>query len=197
MTRLAQAALALGAAFALSGCLTISTGGSLPGGGRAEIRVPVTVPITPGTGGPRGSLPQGGRGGGSGCAVDSQLGLAAMRAINAERRSAGLAPLRGNSALQAAARAHSCDMAREGFMAHQGSDGSNPHGRARRAGGQCRGIAENVARGQQTGASVVRAWMGSGGHRRNMLGASYTDGAVAAARGRDGRVYWTAMMGRC
>ncbi|MDO5656890.1 MAG: CAP domain-containing protein [Paracoccus sp. (in: a-proteobacteria)] len=131
------------------------------------------------------------------CALDADLGLAAIQGINAQRRAAGMQGLHGSRALQAAARNHVCDMARSGRMSHQGSDGSTLGQRVRQAGARCSMMAENVAMGQRSGAEVVRAWQASAGHRANNMNRGFTQGAVAAARGADGRVYWVAVMGKC
>ena len=50
--------------------------------------------------------------------------------------------------------------------------------------------AENIAAGQSTMTSVMRTWMNSPGHRNNILG-NWTRFGVAAARGRNGQIYWT------
>ncbi|WOI56269.1 CAP domain-containing protein [Palleronia sp. LCG004] len=87
--------------------------------------------------------------------------------VNAYRRQAGLSPIARSSRLDAAARRHASDMARRGFFAHHGSDGSTHTLRIRAQG--CGGGAENIAEGPYDARSVMSAWMGSAGHRRNIL----------------------------
>lgn len=89
--------------------------------------------------------------------------------MNAQRQQNGLPPLTYNRRLGQAAAGHACDMQRNGFFAHQGSDGSTAHRRIQRAGVRACQSAENLAYGYATGARVVQEWMISPGHRRNML----------------------------
>ena len=56
--------------------------------------------------------------------------LEVIRLVNQERVSAGLHPLRRNSSLTDAARAHNRDMIDNDFFDHTGSDGSTPPERA-------------------------------------------------------------------
>jgi uncharacterized protein YkwD len=81
----------------------------------------------------------------------------------------GLGPLSVSPVLEAAAEAHGHDMAKKGFFAHKGSDGSSAGKRAKRQGYRFCLIAENIAKGQRTSAEVMRSWVKSKGHRTNML----------------------------
>tara|TARA_R100000789_G_scaffold80847_5_gene76150 strand:+ start:12164 stop:12580 length:417 start_codon:yes stop_codon:yes gene_type:complete len=112
--------------------------------------------------------------------------------LNGLRAEAGLAPLSASSALEKAARRHARDMARRGFFAHSGSDGSDVMDRARRAGYRPCQIAENIAKGQRSVEEVVADWMTSPGHRRNMLNDGVRD--YGMVRG-DGNV-WVLVLGR-
>ena len=71
--------------------------------------------------------------------------------------------------LQAAAQYHADDMARTGNFSHTGSGGSNLRSRVRSAGYNGCFWAENLAFGQPNIETVMSQWMGSPGHRRNML----------------------------
>ena len=55
---------------------------------------------------------------------------------------------------------------------------------------------ENVAYGYPTGRAVVRAWMRSEGHRRNILNPRFRLLGMAAARDDDGTVYSAQVFGR-
>jgi uncharacterized protein YkwD len=90
------------------------------------------------------------------------------RLMNAERRGRGLPPLAFSDRLEAAARRQACDMALNGVRSHNGSDGSTFARRYRAAGG-CGAGGENIAWGQRSPASAVSMWMGSSGHRANIL----------------------------
>jgi uncharacterized protein YkwD len=110
--------------------------------------------------------------------------------VNAERRRNGLAPTAWHPQVAAAALAHSSDMAARGVMSHTGSDGSNTGDRLRRAGFEWTAWGENVAAGFTDAAAVFNAWMGSSGHRRQILG-NFTYVGVAAVAATDGTPYWT------
>lgn len=97
--------------------------------------------------------------------------------INVERANAGVTPLSLDIRLQAAARWMSDDMANEDDIPadHTGSDGSTLGVRIFREGYiiAAPGAAETIAGGFPTPDSVVAAWMGSAGHRANILNAGY------------------------
>lgn len=101
--------------------------------------------------------------------VSAQADPGALAAINAERAAHGRSALVYDARLEAAARAHGQDMAAHGFFSHTGSDGSDIATRLRRAGyAFCFG-AENIAAGQRSLEAVMASWMGSRGHRQNIL----------------------------
>lgn len=135
--------------------------------------VPVPVPIP---------LPSGGGGGGP--TAVTTLDSTGSADVNAYRREAGLAPLRRAPRLDAVARGHAADMARNGFFGHTGSNGSSNGARIRAAGFQPCGAAENIAEGPFTVPGVLASWMGSAGHRRNMLNPRYTDYGLAEVGGK-------------
>ena len=89
--------------------------------------------------------------------------------VNAERSARGLAPLRRDGRLRAAARRHAEDMGVRGFFNHHGSDGGDHGTRIAAAGYQACLSGENIAWGQRSALEVVRGWMGSPGHRRIIL----------------------------
>lgn len=58
-------------------------------------------------------------------------------------------------------------------------------------------VGENIAVGQKDEESVMRAWLSSPGHRRNIKSGSYTHLGVGAAMPVDSdRIYWCACFGR-
>ncbi len=114
--------------------------------------------------------------------------LAAVRqgvltAVNWERGRRGLALLRPDGVLDRIAQGHAGDMARGRFMDHRGSDGSTLAMRADRVGYDYRRIAENVATGQSSVEQVMESWMGSPGHRSNILAQGMTDLGVGFTQG--------------
>lgn len=114
-----------------------------------------------------------------------------LNLTNAERTSRGLAPLVHNSLLGAAADAHSRDQAARGQLTHTGSDGSNPGQRISRAGYVWRTWAENAAAGYGSAGAVMAGWMGSSGHRANILNPNMTEVGLGIAYTSSGYPYWT------
>ena len=99
---------------------------------------------------------------------------AVLAATNAERRKAGCAALTTTSKLTGVAQAHATDMAVQNYFSHTSQDGRSFGTRIRSTGLSFRTAGENIARGQRTPAEVVRAWMNSAGHRRNLLNCAFT-----------------------
>jgi uncharacterized protein YkwD len=98
---------------------------------------------------------------------------AVLNMTNTAREGAGCAPLRIDSRLQAAARAHAVDMVDRHYFSHLSPDGEDPSARAEAAGFPS-GAGENIAMGYPTASAVMAGWMASTGHRANILNCSYT-----------------------
>jgi uncharacterized protein YkwD len=114
---------------------------------------------------------------------------------NAERARHGLRPLTVDARLARAAQAHSVDMVRRAFFAHENPDGKQVWDRAVAAGYPYRKVAENIAAGQRTAREVVLGWMNSPGHRANILDGQLTQIGVGCAEGGTYGVYWTQVFG--
>ncbi len=112
---------------------------------------------------------------------------------NQERANAGCPALTMDTKLGTAAQGHSDDMAANNFMSHTGSDGSSPWDRIRATGYSYSSAAENVAAGYSSPESVVNAWMGSSGHRVNILNCNLTEIGVGYAYSSSTSYghYWT------
>ena len=104
----------------------------------------------------------------------SQQRSAVIAATNAERRRAGCGALTASAQLTSAAQGHATDMARNNYFSHTSRDGRDFGDRLRATGLSFRTGGENIARGQRTATEVVRAWMNSSGHRRNILNCAFT-----------------------
>jgi uncharacterized protein YkwD len=89
--------------------------------------------------------------------------------LNDTRADGGVIALSHSSELGAAAVLHAQDMETFGYLSHTSRDGSTPGDRALAAGYNYSYISENIARGFQTEAGVLDGWMGSPGHRDNIL----------------------------
>lgn len=149
-----------------------------------------------------------------------RLGRQIHTLINQEREKTGLRPLAWDNALQRIARNHSRNMATERFFSHYDSEGRDFSDRYRQAGytcaiplgGRTTGLGgENIAQNNlyrgyvrrqgkttyfwnteaQLAAEVVRQWMGSSGHRRNILTGSFRREGIGVAIAKDGKVFIT------
>ena len=112
---------------------------------------------------------------------------AVLASVNAARAKAGCGPLRLNGKLTAAAKSHSRAMAEQNFFGHAGKDGSRFSSRIKRQGYRYGTAAENIAAGQKSAGQVVKSWLGSSGHRRNMLDCRMRDTGIAVVYQADDR----------
>lgn len=103
-------------------------------------------------------------------------------------------PLLWDARLAGAARAHSEDMARNGYFSHRGSDGTMPSTRVSRAGVQWRGTAENIAKTSdvfQAESLFMNEPKFQHNHRGNILNSNYTHVGIGIVTGPDGSLYIT------
>lgn len=107
--------------------------------------------------------------------------------VNAVRQARGLKPLRSRSPLERAAANHARDMAQHGYFAHEWSSGASFSSWIRRywPGATFRGswsAGENLYWSGPTisARQVVRGWMNSPPHRRNLLAAKWRAIGVGA-----------------
>jgi len=107
-------------------------------------------------------------------------------------------PLRANGKLAVAAQRHAEAMERERFFDHRDPRGEGPKERIDEQGYQGRAWGENIAAGQRSPESVMRAWMRSPGHCKNILNPLFNElgvGLVLNAKGPY-RTYWVQNFGR-
>ena len=132
------------------------------------------------------------------CAVPAnanQMASEIAAGVNAQRQANGLAPLAYNADLGRAATAHACDMAVNNFFGHQGSNGSNAQARVRSVGYRNCTVAENLAWGYPTASQIIGGWMGSSGHRANMLHPRVKEMGIGITNGTKGP-NWVLVLGR-
>lgn len=136
-------------------------------------------------------------------------------AVNSARRAEGLPALAFDPALAAVAAVHSADMAARGFFAHASPEGLRSRDRVEAAAYPFRRLGENLYRGSAydrivrtrtprgesvryewrdvdvQAAHVVRQWLASPGHRRNLLSPHFETHGVGVAPGPDHTWYVT------
>jgi uncharacterized protein YkwD len=114
--------------------------------------------------------------------------------VNVERQRAGLQPLAANAALTQSAQDYAGVMGDGTCFSH--SCGSTLGERINRAGyANWTAVGENIALGQATPENVMAAWMGSSGHRGNILGAQYRHIGVGLAAKPNGQLVWVQTFG--
>jgi uncharacterized protein YkwD len=114
---------------------------------------------------------------------------------NAERKAAGLPPLAPNAKLFKAAREHAANMAKQDKLDHV-LDEKDLADRMKTAGYEFLAAGENIAWNQTDPKEALRTWMGSEGHRANILNVEYAEIGVAVARNARGERYWTQVFGK-
>lgn len=95
--------------------------------------------------------------------------------VNAERKKAGCKPVRLDTRLRAAARAHARDMAARNYYQHVSPEGVHADARMRKAGYRAGAWGENIHKGPKSPKTAMRDWMRSPGHRANILNCAYKD----------------------
>lgn len=107
------------------------------------------------------------------------------------KRMAPAPPIRWNKQLAKAATLHSIDMHKKKYFSHKGKDGSSAGKRIKRQGYQWSTYTENIANGYHNEEAVMRGWLKSSGHCRNIMNPRVTEMGV----GKKGS-YWTQVFGR-
>jgi uncharacterized protein YkwD len=107
-------------------------------------------------------------------------------------------PVHWNERLQAAAAAHSQDMAEHDYVEHVSPRGQQAAQRVDAAGYRWRSVAENIAAGDTTVQGVMNGWLTSASHCVNILDPGHQEIAVTCVA-RPGTVYgtyWTMVLAR-
>jgi|GEM_PF-2298081 len=104
----------------------------------------------------------------------------------------GLAPLNVNAQLISMARLQAGNMAQFNIMAHTIPQAAQPDmvSRAKFVGYRYGWLAENIAYNYQDADSVMNGWMGSTGHRANILNANVTEIGVGVVADKNGSLYF-------
>lgn len=149
-----------------------------------------------------------------------ELALRVHELVNIQRQENGLHTLAWDGQLAALASRHSEDMAARNYFEHVNPDGKDPSARAEQTGYECTkdygnyytvGIAENLALNwmydsigyvgpiasydwstlDEIAESTVDGWMGSKGHRENILSERYDRQGIGIAMGSENKVLVT------
>jgi hypothetical protein len=123
----------------------------------------------------------------SACAGQTVAEQYLLAAANQDRAAHGLAPVRVDARLVAAARGHAYEMARRGTISHQFAGEADLAARGGAAGAHFSRITENVAEASNA-ALIHDLWMHSEGHRANLLDAAVDSIGIAVIQNR-GQLY--------
>jgi uncharacterized protein YkwD len=120
--------------------------------------------------------------------------IALLNLHNKARAAAGRKPFTIDWRLAAAAVGWADEMARLGTMTHF-AHGSDPWGRIKAAGypyTSSSNVQENAGIGspRSTDAQIMKTWLKSPGHRRNVLSQVFVHMGVGKTTGSDGQTYW-------
>lgn len=117
--------------------------------------------------------------------------------VNAERAKIGAPPLQVNRSLMEVAQDYAVVLGQGTCFAHTCPPVSDLRERVENAGYiGWTGIGENIAGGQQTPEAVMQSWMGSEGHRRNILDPAFQEIGVAFTRTAAAYgIYWVQVFG--
>jgi uncharacterized protein YkwD len=125
-----------------------------------------------------------------------------LERVNAVRRKEGLPPLVSHPLLDRVAQEHAEDMLARSYFGHRTPEGLDPSGRALAA-GYASGIGENIVEQRFSAEEVLKAWLSSPGHRRNLLDPDCRDMGLGLALGKGYdaapggyRVIWVQSCGR-
>jgi hypothetical protein len=127
---------------------------------------------------------------------EDQMALELGRA----RAAAGLLPLARSAALDRGALGHARDMAANGYMEHEGLDGSTPASRAASQGYLTPGgsgwlVVEVISAISDAPDGAMGWWLSDGVHRRVVLGTRWREMGIGYASGGPYGRFWVAEVG--
>ncbi|MBI2285434.1 CAP domain-containing protein [Candidatus Saccharibacteria bacterium] len=98
-----------------------------------------------------------------------------LSSTNSARSQNGVAALKTNSKLTAAAQAKANDMATRNYWSHNTPEGNPPWTFVTAQGYSYQKLGENLAAGFSSEQSTVNGWMGSAPHRENLLDSAFSE----------------------
>ncbi|MEP2531619.1 CAP domain-containing protein [Shimia sp.] len=125
----------------------------------------------------------------------SKIQYRVLDSINVLRQASGAGTVELNGQLNAAAATHSQDMALQNRPWHFGSDGSSPLDRVARVGYSGKLVGETISETYETEMETLAAWMEQEDTRSVILDPSAQDFGFAWFQERNGKIWWTMVMG--
>lgn len=118
-----------------------------------------------------------------------------LQQINTLRGNVAAPAMQMNPQLNAAALAHSRDMAAQNRAWHWGSDGSSPLDRARNQGFYGQIVGENISETYENDIQTLSAWMQTRDTRDVIMDPSATNLGFAWYQEQSGKIWWTLISG--
>ena len=126
---------------------------------------------------------------------EARVQFAMLDSVNALRAATGARPLVLSPELNAAAKTHSIDMARQNRPWHFGSDGSSPLARVQRAGYRGGIAGEAISETYENDVQTLQAWMLEPGTKSVILDRAASHMGIAYFQQPDGKLWWTLVTG--
>jgi uncharacterized YkwD family protein len=129
--------------------------------------------------------------------IDPKVTRFEMRVLeltNHARASQGLKPFRYNWELTRMARHKSEDMRDRGYFSHQSPTYGSPFDMMKAYRIPFKSAGENIAAGQLSPEEVVKSWLNSPGHRRNIMNPGFSEIGCGVSFGGSMRVYCTQVL---
>ncbi|MBC2850929.1 hypothetical protein H5J22_05690 [Cetobacterium sp. 8H] len=114
-----------------------------------------------------------------------------LKLVNKERQHKGLAPIKLSKKLNALAKIKSDDMSNNHYFSHNSPKYGSPFKLMKKHNIKYMTAAENIAKGQNTPEYVVKCWIKSKGHRKNILNPRFQE--MGISRDQYGNNIWTQM----
>ena len=119
-----------------------------------------------------------------------------LNLVNKARADAGLKPLAFDAQLQKVARLKAQDMVNKNYFSHQSPTYGSPFDMMKQFGVSFKTAGENIA-GNQTVERAFNAWMGSPGHKKNILTAGFNLTGIGIVNGSQyGKIFVQEFIGR-
>lgn len=115
--------------------------------------------------------------------------------VNEIRAAYGLLPLELSAQLNAAAKTHSIDMAKQQRPWHFGSDGSSPIDRVARTGYPGKMLGENISETYESDVQTLEVWMKDEDSRSTILDPNARFLGFAWYQESNGKIWWTQLLG--
>lgn len=105
-----------------------------------------------------------------------------LKLVNIERKKEGLEPLKIDKKLTSVAQVKSDEMEKKGYFNHKSPKYGTPFQMMDKFGIKYMVAAENIAYGQETPEKVVKGWMESPGHRKNILNSRFHEIGIGISK---------------